>query len=71
MRKLADILATAPVLKKCNIKFPNYEGKIYVKVEYATEESMGAIVIMDHRTKEERYRRETDKQETYQKVDLI
>ena len=38
VRKLADILATAPVLKMCDISRKDKFKKIYVEVNYATED---------------------------------
>ena len=63
VRKLADVLAIAPVLKECNISYQESNRKIYVEVNYSNEESMGAIVIFDTSTNQEIYRRETYKQE--------
>ena len=45
VRKFAEILDIAPVLKKCNISAQRGKRKIWVEVEYATEELLGAIVI--------------------------
>ena len=59
VRKLADILAIAPVLKKCDIGYQEGNRKISVDVEYATEVSLGAIVIKS--SGQEIHRRETDK----------
>ena len=45
VKKIADILATAPVLEKCNIQQQRGSKNIEVAVEYATEDSMGAIIV--------------------------
>ena len=64
--KFADIIATAPVLKECNIS----PSMVRVQVEYASEEKMGAIVIKDWSDYHEIHRRETDKKETYDRIDI-
>ena len=71
MRKLADILAIAPVLKLCNIRSQQGNRKVNVVVEYMTEGRMGAIVIRDRETGQEIHRRETGKQEAYHKNKII
>ena len=44
VKKFADIIATAPVLKKCDIEFQS--GRLLVVVvEYASEGIIGSIVI--------------------------
>ena len=63
VRKFADILAIAPVLKVCEIEQARDNRKIKVEVQYATEGIKGAIVIFDKNTNQEIHRRETDKQE--------
>ena len=63
MKKLADILAIAPVLKECNIVSQSGNREVYVEVDYATEGNKGAIVINVRSTREEIYQRETDKRE--------
>ena len=45
VRKIADILAIAPVLKYCNIKGDHGRGKIRAEIEYKTEETMGTIKV--------------------------
>ena len=44
--------------------------KVKVEVEYASDERMGSIVIKDLSTDQEICRRETDKREAYQKIEL-
>ena len=61
--KFADILAIAPVLKKCDIVCPSGDRKVIVDVEYATKESIGAIVISNYKKGQEILRRQTDKKE--------
>ena len=63
MRKFADILAIAPVLKKCNIRHHRGDRKVSVSVEYATEGRNGAIVMSFEGTGQEIHRRETDRKE--------
>ena len=69
VRKFADILATAPDLKKCSISYQEGNRKVKITVEYATEERMGAIVITDRNNKEI-HRRETDKQEAHHNMQI-
>ena len=70
VRKFADILATAPDLKKCSISYQEGNRKVKIKVEYATEERMGAIVIKDRNNNQEIHRRETDKQEAHNNMQI-
>ena len=77
LRKLAKIFATAPVLKSCNI-YSSFSRMIGIKVQYATEGSMGTIAINKRVLKPGNYedwknitRRETDKQEAYHKMQIL
>ena len=65
VRKFADILAIAPVLTKCDFREHecNSNREVKFEVQYATEASIGAIVIIDKNTSQEIHRRETNKQE--------
>ena len=56
LEKFAYILAIAPILIKVDI---SSQTKLRVKVEYATEGSMGAIIFQDPGTYQEFYRCET------------
>ena len=50
VRKFADILAVAPILKECNISEQSGDREVSVEIEYATEGRKGAVVISDMRT---------------------
>ena len=50
VRKLADILAIAPVLEKCYVTGQKGERKVSIEVEYMTEGRMGNIVMRDKQT---------------------
>ena len=47
VRKFAEILAIAPVLKKCDIGYQEGNRKVSVSVEYATEGRKGAVMLRD------------------------
>ena len=75
MKNLADILATAPVLKKCDISNPSSGFPTKVYVSYATEGIMGTIVLnvcnYSGSVIRELHRRETNKQKAYHKMEII
>ena len=50
VKKFAEILAIAPVLKECDLYQQQGNRKVKIEVLYATEGSMGAIVILDRGT---------------------
>ena len=76
IKKFADILAIAPVLKVCNFRQQRGNRKVKVEVQYATEERKGAIVIQEIWVdgdgyiigEQEIYRRETKKQQAQNKM---
>ena len=47
IKKLAQILATAPQIKKCNIESQTGSRNVTMRVDYATEERKGAVVVQD------------------------
>ena len=54
----------------CNIKGQKGNRKVKVKVEYASNEGLGSIVLQDLATDQEICRRETSKTEAYQKIEI-
>ena len=63
MEKLADILSSAPYLKKVNIIEQRSSRKVKVAIKYASEEGIGSIQLLDKKTNEIIVRRETNKTE--------
>ena len=59
-----------PSLKICNIDNQRGNRTVAVYVEYATETSLGAIIMKDKRTGQEIYRKETMKKETEHKMTI-
>ena len=47
VRKFADILAIAPVLKKCDFRGQQGNKKVKVEVKYSFKKKKGAIVIWE------------------------
>ena len=62
VRKLADILAIAPNLTKCDISGQQGSRRVNVAVEYVEEGRMGAVVVKARETGQEIHRSETAKQ---------
>ena len=54
----------------CNTQGQKGDRKVIVEVEYASDEGMGSIVIKDLANDQEICRRETDKREAYQKIEI-
>ena len=50
VEKLADILQSASCLSKCNIKNQWCDRKVKVEIEYASDEGMGCIVLLNQAT---------------------
>ena len=71
VEKLADILQLASFLKKCEIGYQLGNRKVKVAIEYASDEAVGSIVISDKATKQVICRRETNKTEANQKIEII
>ncbi len=70
VEKLADILQSAPHLKKCDIRQQQSDREVKVAVRYATDGEMGSIVISDKETEQEICSKETSKTEAGHEIDI-